>query len=55
MIVTFLKSMRPKVGVIARLEFEPAYYDAGVHNPYHIYPTPPLRQDMTLGQFLSEV
>ena len=22
---------------------------------YHIYPTPPLRQDMTQGQFLSGV
>ena len=24
-------------------------------NKYHIYPTPPLRQDMTHGQFLSGV
>ena len=24
-------------------------------NAYHIYPTPPLRQDMTQGQFLSGV
>ena len=28
---------------------------SGIVYLYHIYPTPPLGQDMTKGQFLSEV
>ena len=54
---TFPNSICPKVNVIARLEFELAYYDSAVHrfNLYHIYPTPPLGKNVTQGQFLSEV
>ena len=32
-----------------------AWHDDDNDFIYHIYPTPPLRQDMTQGQFLSRV
>ena len=31
------------------------YEDSEVNNLYHIYPTPPVGQDMTQSQFLSGV
>ena len=50
------------MNVIARVEFELTYYNIVVQPVSHytkiadpIYPTPPLGQDMTQGQFLSGV
>ena len=53
----------PKMKKIAQIEFELAHSDFAVQpvshdatgSSYHIYPTPPLGQDMTQGQFLSGV
>ena len=40
---TFLKGICPKVNVIARLEYELAYYDSAVHRfNYYTTRTPPL-------------
>ena len=54
---TFPKLWTPKMKAVAQLEFKLAYCDFTLKyfSHYPIYQTPPLRQDMTQGQFLSGV
>ena len=52
---TFPKGICPKVNVIARLEYELAYYDSAIIALTITSRGHPPGQDMTQGQFLSGV
>ena len=49
----FPESICPKVFVIARLEFELAYYDPAVHRFNHYTPGTPTKSSLFFGQFSS--